>query len=67
MLDSIGRRQAVEWAEVATDCGYSDQAHLIREFRAFSGETPLTLRRAQGPLSRQFTSPQRLRSFFEQD
>jgi AraC-like DNA-binding protein len=28
------------WAELASECGYFDQAHLIHEFRAFSGTTP---------------------------
>ena len=28
------------WAARAVDCGYYDQAHLIRDFRAFTGSSP---------------------------
>ena len=34
------RRERVEWAAVAADGGFHDQAHLVHEFRAFSGMTP---------------------------
>jgi len=33
-------RPGVDWSRVAADCGFHDQPHLNREFRAFSGMTP---------------------------
>jgi len=44
--DRIGKGMPVNWAELAVDCGYFDQAHLIRDFRAFAGITPLEYSRA---------------------
>jgi AraC-like DNA-binding protein len=36
---------AIQWAELAADCGYFDQAHLIKDFREFAGSTPAALLR----------------------
>jgi AraC-like DNA-binding protein len=30
----------VSWARLAIECGYTDQPHLVREFRALTGLTP---------------------------
>jgi AraC-like DNA-binding protein len=38
----VHRQREVDWAGVAVDCGYYDQAHLINDFQAFSGFSPVT-------------------------
>jgi AraC-like DNA-binding protein len=41
------RGSIASWARVAVDCGYADQAHLVREFRALTGLTPAVFARAR--------------------
>ena len=43
------------WAEVAIECGYYDQAHLIRDFKQFAQQTPAVLFASQSVLSESFT------------
>lgn len=45
-LDSYRRDPAMSWAHLAQMAGYSDQAHFVREFRAFTGVCPQDYRRA---------------------
>jgi len=43
------------WAPVALECGYYDQAHLIRDFKQFAQQPPVTLLAEQTALSESFT------------
>lgn len=39
-LQQAHRSRQVDWAGLAAECGYFDQAHFIHDFQAFSGLTP---------------------------
>jgi len=39
-LDLIHQGREFDWAELAAECGYFDQAHFIHDFKAFSGMNP---------------------------
>lgn len=40
LLDRANTSQRVDWSEAAADLGYYDQAHLIAEFKEFTGLSP---------------------------
>src|SRR5215471_3385981 len=58
-LRLAGSAPSPSWAGIAADCGYADQAHLVREFRELSGATP-TEPDLAGELTRNFVAPERL-------
>lgn len=40
-VQNISQCPVRSWAGFAYDCGFADQSHFIREFKSFSGYTPL--------------------------
>jgi AraC-like DNA-binding protein len=41
--------RAAGWAEIAQHCGYYDQAHMVRDFQQFTGNTPTGYQRLKLP------------------
>ena len=58
------RQDELSWADVATDCGYYDQAHLIRDFQQFAGQTPASLLENSSALTESFTRKNRRSDFY---
>ena len=46
VIAKVLAREEISWAELAVDCGYADQSHLIRDFGRFSGYRPQRFRDA---------------------
>jgi len=64
VLRRLGGGEAPDWVQVALDCGYCDQSHLVRDFRELAGAAPSRYLRAEGELARRFVAPERLQAFF---
>lgn len=41
------------WTELALECGYADQSHFIRDFKALTGTLPRSFLRGQSPILRE--------------
>jgi AraC-like DNA-binding protein len=48
-LAEFNAKTIVDFSQLAVECGYSDQAHMIRDFKDFSGLTPVELVRVYSP------------------
>lgn len=40
VTERLARGEPVNWAQLAAELGYADQAHFVRDFRRMFGETP---------------------------
>jgi AraC-like DNA-binding protein len=38
--DQVADSEVVDWAKLALDLGYFDQAHFIKDFKTIVGRTP---------------------------
>ncbi len=56
-------RVDLAWASIALECGYYDQAHLIRDFHQFARQTPAVLFAEQSVLTESFTRKTRASHF----
>jgi AraC-like DNA-binding protein len=59
--------QNAKWVDVALECGYYDQPHLIADFRQFAATTPTTFDLGQFELSRHFLRKSRMSGFSKID
>jgi len=46
--------ERLNWVNTAIDCGYYDQAHLIKDFQEFAGKAPTALMNEEIVLMRRF-------------
>ncbi|MEK7728203.1 MAG: helix-turn-helix transcriptional regulator [candidate division KSB1 bacterium] len=53
------------WSHVALSCGYYDQAHLIHDFKAFSGQNPSAFLLEQTAMSAHLTRKKRMSFFYK--
>ena len=51
--------ESMGWAGIAAECGYYDQAHLIRDFQQFARQTPAVFLTRSGQLTEAFTRKHR--------
>ena len=60
IFHAVEQQDVRRWAEVALACNYYDQAHLIKEFKEFSGQTPPSCFVEENSLAHYFTRAHRM-------
>lgn len=60
LLGGLRSGAPATWTEAALAAGYYDHAHLVRDFRAFTGQSPSRFAAGPGALARCFAPPERL-------
>ena len=64
-LAIAARHRGESWVDIASLCGFNDQAHLIRDFKALSGMTPEAfMRRAFGSELRGYNAELAMSGFY---
>jgi AraC-like DNA-binding protein len=58
-------QQSDNWISVALECGYYDQAHLIRDFKTFSGQNPSAFFAHPHEMSEHFMRKNRTSDFYK--
>jgi AraC-like DNA-binding protein len=48
------QKSSPDWVQIALDCGYYDQSHFIKEFKAFAGKEPTSYLAEQNAMSDHF-------------
>jgi AraC-like DNA-binding protein len=49
LVAHLTRQPATDWSELAQNCGFYDQAHLVHDCHAFAGMAPTALRESLSP------------------
>lgn len=66
VLRRLGGGEGQPLVQVALDCGYFDQSHLVNDFRQLAGVAPTRYLGVESDLARRFADPSRLDRFFAQ-